>query len=247
MLENINDMPAGVIGLKATGKLTEEDYKNVMEPLLYEIHREGKKVRLLYHFTPEFEGFTFGAAWQDFRLGLRHIRLFAKCAIVSDVGWLRKSSELFGAMLPCPVEVFHDQEYGKAIDWLATPTKDKISHKLVGDKGVLLIEPDNALGKEDFDTIALTVDPWIEQNGALNGLVIHTKEFPGWDDLGSAVRHFQFIRDHHRKIKRVAVAVDGSLPEIAPKITQHFVKAELKHFDYDDLDDALEWASGKDD
>jgi hypothetical protein len=28
-------------------------------------------------------------------------------------------------------------------------------------------------------------------------------------------------------------------------MTQHFVKATLKHFDYDDLEEALEWASGK--
>jgi hypothetical protein len=247
MLEKINDLPVGVVGLKASGEVTESDYKKVMQPLLDGIHREGKKTPILYHFTPEFTGFTMGAAWQDFRLGMRHMRLFAKCAVVTEKEWLRKSTQLAGAMLPCPIEVFHEHEFAGALDWLATPESERISHTLHGDKGVLVIEPKEALRKEDFDMVALTIDPWIEQNGSLNGIVIHTKKFPGWEDFGSVVNHFMFVRDHHKKVKRVAVAADGAFAEFAPKISQHFVKAKIENFDYDDLDDAVEWASGSND
>lgn len=58
------------------------------------------------------------------------------------------------------------------------------------------------------------------------------------------VRHLRFVRDHHRKVRRVALAVDGKLAELAQKLADHFVDAELKQFPYDQLDEAVAWASG---
>ena len=34
MVERMDDVPAGVIGLRASGKLTKEDYTDVLEPAL---------------------------------------------------------------------------------------------------------------------------------------------------------------------------------------------------------------------
>ena len=246
MLKKIDDLPNGVIGVRASDKLSQEDYEQVMKPLLEDVHRQGRRTNFLYHFSPDFDGFTVGAAWQDFRLGIQHIRLFGRCAIVSESDWIRKSGEFLGSMLPCPVNVFHEEGYRRAIDWLSTPSEEQIEHQLLFDSNVLLVEPKGALSKEDFDTLALTVDPWIEQHGPLNGIVLHVKKFPGWEDLGSMIRHIQFIRDHHRKVKRVALAADGAIPQVAPTISDHFVKADVKHFDYSDLDDALKWASCED-
>jgi hypothetical protein len=36
MIERIDDVPAGVIGIRASGKLTKEDYQRVLEPALRE-------------------------------------------------------------------------------------------------------------------------------------------------------------------------------------------------------------------
>jgi stage II sporulation SpoAA-like protein len=58
------------------------------------------------------------------------------------------------------------------------------------------------------------------------------------------VRHVQFVRDHHRKVKRIALAADGKLAGVAPRIAEHFVSAEIKSFGYDHLDAAVAWASG---
>jgi hypothetical protein len=30
--------------------------------------------------------------------------------------------------------------------------------------------------------------------------------------------------------------------ELAPRPAEHFVRAEIKHFDYDEFDDAIAWA-----
>jgi hypothetical protein len=47
MVERIDEMPAGTIGFRASGKLTPEDYRNVLVPTLREAVDSGE-VRMLF-------------------------------------------------------------------------------------------------------------------------------------------------------------------------------------------------------
>lgn len=242
MLERVENLPAGIQGLKASGKITKEDYEQVFEPLLDDARREGRRLRFLYQLGTEFEGFTPGAAWEDAKLGLRSLRLFDGCAIVSDVGWVRESARLAKFMLPCPVRIFSNKECEDAIHWLGTlPEGAGISHRLLPD-GVIVVDVTAPLREADFDAIALTADTWIEAHGNLHGIVIHARVFPGWENMGGLLRHLRFIRNHQQQVARVAVATDGRLASLAPRLAEHFVKAELKAFPYDAVDDAISWA-----
>jgi hypothetical protein len=206
--------------------------------------REGRHIRLLYHFGPEFEGFTAGAAWEDAKLGLASLRLFDGCAIVSDVAWIRESSRLAGFVMPCPVKVFGNDQFGDAIHWLRSlPEGPAVSHRLSG-SGVLVVEVQQPLRAQDFDALAATADGWIEAHGDLPGIVVHAREFPGWQNLGGLIRHVRFVRDHHRSVRRVALASDSRLADLAPRLAEHFVQAEVRRFNYDALDDAVAWAEG---
>ena len=245
MLERLKDLPHGIDGVTAVGKVSKEDYEGIFEPLLDEARREGRRIRFLYHFGPDFESFTPGAAWQDAKIGLGSLRLFEGCAIVSDVGWIRESARLVGFLMPCPVKVFGNQERAQAVEWLQSlPEGAGVSHRLLPERGVIVVEVKEALRAQDFDALAATADSWIEAHGELNGIAIHAREFPGWENLGSFLRHVRFIRNHHQKVKRIALAVDGKLASLAPRIGEHFVKAEVKSFGYDDLESAISWASG---
>ena len=147
-------------------------------------------------------------------------------------------------MMPCPVKVFRNSEWQDAIAWLTLPTaRIGLTHRLLPESGVLVVEPTGPLRSEDFDALALIVDPWIETHGDLRGLVVHAREFPGWQNLGSFLRHLRFVRDHHRRIRRVALCADGTVAALAPRLAEHFVDAELRHFGYDDLDRAIDWAT----
>ena len=243
MLEVLDNLPDGVTGIRATGSVTKDDYERVFEPLMEAAHREGRRVRLLYDVPAEFKGFTAGAGLEDMRLGMKYLRLFERCAVVTDVGWLREATRLFGAMMPCPVKVFPGAERTQAVDWLAAPLRGTVAHRLLPEAGVLVIEPSQPLGAEDFDAIAATVDPWIEREGRLQGIVVHAARFPGWQNLGGLLRHLRFIREHHRRVARIAVAVDGVLADAGPALADFFVEAELKHFGYDRLDEAIRWAA----
>ena len=242
VLELLDNLPNGVTGVRATGTVTTDDYERVFKPLMEAAHREGRRVRLLYEVPPEFKGFTAGAGLEDMRMGMKYLRLFERCAVVTDVGWLRDATRLFGAMMPCPVKVFPNAERAQAIDWLGAPVLSTVQHRLLPDIGVLVIEPSQPLGAEDFDAIAATVDPWIEREGRLQGIVVHAAKFPGWQNLDGLLRHLRFIRDHHRRVSRIGVAVDGVLADAGPALANAFVEAELKHFSYDRLDEAIRWA-----
>ena len=78
--------------------------------------------------------------------------------------------------------------------------------------------------------LAKAVDPHIEATGGLAGLIIHAPAFPGWKSFGAMVNQFRFVRDHHKRIKRIAVVTDSHLGDVAEHLTSHFVSAEIKHF-----------------
>ncbi|HEU5338126.1 MAG TPA: STAS/SEC14 domain-containing protein [Sulfuricaulis sp.] len=118
-----------------------------------------------------------------------------------------------------------------------------IAHELRRDTGILIVSPQGPLEKSDFEMLAREVDPYIEEKGGLRGLMIQAKSFPGWHDFAALVSHFNFVKDHHQRIAKVAAVTDSGFLAILPSIAKHFVQAEVRHFDYGDKEKALKWLS----
>ncbi len=116
-----------------------------------------------------------------------------------------------------------------------------IAHELLEEVGILIVSPEGSLETKDFEQLAQNVDPYLEQKGQLNGLMIQTESFPGWHDFGALVSHLSFVRGHHQQIKKVAAVSDSTFLTIMPKVAKHFVAAEIRHFDYDERGAALIW------
>ncbi|MFG2859225.1 STAS/SEC14 domain-containing protein [Streptomyces sioyaensis] len=244
MLERLKDAPAGVDVVQASGTVSKNDYERVIEPLVDDARSEGRRIRLLFEMGPEFRSFTPGAAWEDLKTGLSSLRLFEGCAIVSDIGWVRESTRLTSFLMPCPVRVFGNQERAEALRWVSSlPEGPGISHRLVPETQVLVAEIQQPLRAQDFDALTLTVDSSLEAHEELTGVVFHAREFPGWENAGSLLRHVRFVRDHHRKVRRVALAADSKLAGLVPHLANHFVRAEVRRFGYDELDDAVAWSA----
>ena len=53
MLQRIHDMPPGTIGFEAVGEVEDDDWEDVVEPVLRELIGDGGKVRLLYLLGPQ--------------------------------------------------------------------------------------------------------------------------------------------------------------------------------------------------
>jgi hypothetical protein len=119
-----------------------------------------------------------------------------------------------------------------------------LKFELLRDAGVLVVEPRDALTAEDFRAVAQTVDPFIQANGKLTRLLVDAPSFPGWEGLAALIEHMRFVRDHHRKVDRVAVVTDSTILSIGPKVAEHFAHPEFKVFRSGERANALAWLSG---
>jgi tRNA U38,U39,U40 pseudouridine synthase TruA len=116
-----------------------------------------------------------------------------------------------------------------------------IKHELLREQGILVLRPEGALRAEDFTALAAAVDPYIEQHGELKGLMVEAKAFPGWEDFAALLSHLRFVRDHHRRVRRIAVVSDSTLLSVAPRFANHFVSAQVRSFDFSARAAALAW------
>jgi len=112
-------------------------------------------------------------------------------------------------------------------------------------KGIAILTPHGELSKSDFISAAKGIDPYIEKNGELKGIIIHVKSFPGWASFASLLAHFKFVRDHHKHVSRIAFATDSPIGGFAEHIADHFVHAEIKNFQFSEFENAEAWVSGE--
>ena len=109
--------------------------------------------------------------------------------------------------------------------------------------GILHVKPSGPLEEGDFETLAGLADPYIAKNGALTGLVVEIERFPGWKNLAGMLKHFRFVRGHHRKIRRIALVTDARVGKFAVRFARHFVAAEVQRFPAGQGAKARKWIS----
>jgi hypothetical protein len=116
-----------------------------------------------------------------------------------------------------------------------------IKHTLEEATGILILEPQGRLSTADFAELTRLVDQYLYGHDRLNGLMIEAASFPGWEDFTALVSHLRFVRDHHRKIRRIAVVTDSKVLTLGPKLAAHFVSAEVRTFPASERDAAMAW------
>ena len=121
MIEQIDDMLSGTIGFKADGKLTRDDYRTVLEPVLRGAAESGE-IRMLFVLT-SFDGLEPAAWFDDIKtglgLGIGHHSAWKRSAIVTDVEWVGKAYKMFSWMTPGEVKVYGLDQLQAAKDWVA--------------------------------------------------------------------------------------------------------------------------------
>ena len=243
MISKIEFKENDTFGFEAKGEITQKDYLDQIKPVFEKARNEGLKLRILFYFGPDYKGFSSGAAWEDFKIGLRHLRTVERCAIVSDIVWIRNLSQFLGALVPCTVQTHKIKDLSSAKAWL-TSGEIGLDEHLNENTGVLSVNITGPLTSQNFEILTDTVDRFLEKDGELKGIVIRSKTFPGWDNIGGFLSHFEFVKNHHRKIRKVALVVDGAMATLIPEVAKHFVEAEVKHFKFEDNKEATTWAAG---
>lgn len=119
-----------------------------------------------------------------------------------------------------------------------------LDYELHRAESILILKPVGPLESADFEKLVQVVDPYLREKGTLNGLMIYARSFPGWDNFAAFLSHMKFVKNHHQKINRIAAVTGSAFLSIMPQVANHFIRAEVRHFDYDDKDAALDWLKG---
>ena len=117
MLRIIEGLPESVIGFEASGRVTHEDYRDVLIPKVEALMAHGP-VDMLYAFREDFTGFDLEAMWDDAAFGLKHWRHFNRVALVVDQTWLRAAFSMFAPLVPAETRLFRRSEMDDAENWI---------------------------------------------------------------------------------------------------------------------------------
>lgn len=104
------------LSMKAQGKLTHKDYE-IITPLIDSALSEVKqpKVKALIDAS-ELEGWDVRAAWDDFKIGLKHGNEFEKVAIYGNKQWQELAAKLGSWFISGEIRSFNNED--NAISWL---------------------------------------------------------------------------------------------------------------------------------
>ena len=118
MLKLIEGLPINVLGVTAVGEITGDDYSTVLIPEIEAKLKTNKKMNMLYHLGNTFDGFSLGAMLDDAKMGLKHLSVWDKIALVSDHEMINTFAKFFGYMLSCELRIFKNAELEEAKKWI---------------------------------------------------------------------------------------------------------------------------------
>ena len=108
---------AKVLEVKASGKLSKEDYA-LFVPAVDRMIEQIGKVKFLF-VMHDFHGWEMGAVWEDTKFGMKHFRDIEKIAMVGDKTWEKWMATICRPFTMSAIKYFDVSEEEAAREWLA--------------------------------------------------------------------------------------------------------------------------------
>lgn len=124
MIEMLNGFPDDVAAFAIHGHVTKADYDAVLIPSFEDRLTRHKKVRIYCEIASDLTVLGPGAVCADSKFGVDHYFDWDRCAIVSDVQWVKhvaKLTELLGFLWPGRYRTFSQAEAEEARQWVSEP------------------------------------------------------------------------------------------------------------------------------
>ena len=75
-------MPRGTVGFEAVGDIDDDDFEDVVAPVLRQQIASGHKLRLLYLLGPQLREYDGDAAQEEFKFAARHATAYERVGVV---------------------------------------------------------------------------------------------------------------------------------------------------------------------
>lgn len=115
------EQDGNIVHLKANGKLSNDDYQQVLIPRLEQVIKEHGKARVILAMGEEFHGWELAAMWDDAKFGMQHRRDFEKLAVVGGSKWVEWATKIGALIIPCEVKTFASSQLADARSWIKAP------------------------------------------------------------------------------------------------------------------------------
>ena len=116
MLIISTDTDSNLLTVKASGKLTKEDYDDFVPEVDKLIKRHGK-IRVLFEME-DFHGWEAAALWQDTKFDLQHFSDIERIAFVGDKKWEMGMALFCKPFTTAEIRFFSLEEYDQALAWV---------------------------------------------------------------------------------------------------------------------------------
>jgi len=120
MIETLSGFPDTVVAFRASGHVTRQDYETVVVPAVEEAFKRHQSLRLYFQLDSDFEGIGPGAMWEDFKVGMEHVRHWERITLVTDVEWIGNAMKVFGFLMPGDLRLFSLADADQAREWIAS-------------------------------------------------------------------------------------------------------------------------------
>lgn len=106
------------LAIKASGRLSAENYDTVFLPIMEKLINRYGQIRLVMQFDEKFEGWEPGAMWDDAKFGLKHRKDFKRIAIVGAPKWAEWSSKVAAQLIDGELKTYPTDDLLEAIVWV---------------------------------------------------------------------------------------------------------------------------------
>lgn len=124
MLTQMNNLPPNVVGFRASGEVTSEDFTNVVMPEVKKLVEKTDKLNYLLVLDDNAKDWTLGAWMQDAMLGVQNLTKWHRAAIVAESDGIQNFTDVFSKVVPGEFKGFPKKDLDTAIDWVSEKTDE---------------------------------------------------------------------------------------------------------------------------
>lgn len=102
---------------EVSGKVSAENYKNIILPALDIQQKKFKKINLVYILNTDLKNYSSGALFEDALTGMKFLTSLNRVALVSNHETINNLLEFFSKLLPGTYRGFPLNQKEEAITW----------------------------------------------------------------------------------------------------------------------------------
>lgn len=109
-------------------------------------------------------------------------------------------------------------------------------------KDLLELHPSGPLDEADIEQLKINFEKLLSKNEEIK-LLIFASEFSGWATASAAEKHFQLVKNHHKKVSKIAFIIGHPWQKWIAMAIKPFVHPKVKNFEGSDTEAAKTWIS----